>query len=58
MDYPGLPLSARTLQAALVRHGAKATVQEIAGRDHISIISKVGQTDDPTTKAMVEFIQP
>jgi acetyl esterase/lipase len=58
MDYPGLLPSARGLEAALVKQGASATLREITGRDHITIISKAAQPDDPTAKAILEFIKP
>jgi arylformamidase len=55
-DYAGLPLSARTLQAALEKHGAKVASKEITERDHITIIARVAQPDDPTAKQIVDFI--
>jgi acetyl esterase/lipase len=57
-DYAGLPAAAKALQAALQRNGGKSSLAEIADRDHISIIARVGQADDPTTKRIVEFIGP
>ena len=57
-DYAGLPLSARTLTDALKAHGAKAAQQEIADRNHISIIVKIADAEDPAHKAVVEFIKP
>jgi acetyl esterase/lipase len=57
-DYAGLPLSGRTLAAALNAHGAKATDREIVERNHISIIVNAARAEDPLLNAMVEFIKP
>jgi acetyl esterase/lipase len=57
-DYPGLPEVAKQCAAALEKHGVKARQEVIAGRDHISIIVRMTQADDPAVKQIVEFVSP
>jgi arylformamidase len=57
-DLPGLALTAKSLNEAMEKKGGKATVKEIADRDHITIVSKIGQPDDPTTKLIIDFVGP
>jgi acetyl esterase/lipase len=57
-DYPGLPLAGRALAAALERSGVKVTAAEIADRDHITIVSRMGGDADPTARRIVEFVAP
>jgi acetyl esterase/lipase len=55
-DYPGLPAVAKMLDAALRRHGGRATLKEVTDRDHITIVAKIGSPEDPVTAAIVDFV--
>lgn len=56
-DYPGLPACARLLEEGLRKEGVSEERHEIAERDHISIIVKTAQPDDPTAKYVIDFVK-
>jgi hypothetical protein len=53
---PGLPLSARALHTELENAGARVSLHEIPDRNHITMVSRVGQPDDPTTRYIADFV--
>ena len=55
-DIPHLAAQAYRLSSALAREGVRAPVHKIAGRNHYTIIFNVGKDDDPTTAAVLDFI--
>jgi len=57
-DYVGLPAIARSFAVALEKHGVKVRRNEIAGRDHITIIARMAQPEDPAIKQIIEFVAP
>jgi acetyl esterase/lipase len=57
-DYPGLLPVSRLLEGALQGRGVKVRCEEIAQRDHISIITRMAQADDPAVKQIIEFVAP
>jgi acetyl esterase/lipase len=56
-DYPGLPACAKLLEAGLRKQGVPEERHEIPDRDHISIIVKIAQENDPTAKYVIDFVK-
>lgn len=57
-DYAGLGPVAKLLAEGLAKQGVKNSIVEIADRDHISIVGRLGQADDPTAKQITAFVSP
>lgn len=55
-DIPHLAVQAYRLSSALAREGVRAPVHKIDGRNHYTIIFNIGEEDDPTTAAILDFI--
>jgi hypothetical protein len=55
-DLPTLPDMARRFGAALEDKGCRVTVQEIAKRNHNSILFSAIRREDAVARAIVEFI--
>jgi acetyl esterase/lipase len=55
-DYPQLPAQAREFERALKAKGVSAELVYVAGKNHINEIADVYQPDDPTARAMLQFI--
>ncbi|MCX6620855.1 MAG: alpha/beta hydrolase fold domain-containing protein, partial [Acidobacteria bacterium] len=56
-DYPFLPAQAEQFQAALEKAGTSARVVYIPGLNHITEMLNIAAKDDPTVKAVLEFIR-
>lgn len=56
-DFPGFGLQARQLTDLLKQHGNEAEVLEIPAVNHITIITNIGLSGDPTTDAMLQFLR-
>jgi acetyl esterase/lipase len=55
-DYPFLPAQAREFERALKAKGVPAELVYVPGKNHINEIVDVYQPDDPTARAMLQFI--
>jgi acetyl esterase/lipase len=56
-DYFSLPAQARLFHNALLRNGTKSRLFETRGENHISEAFAFLQDDDPTARAMIEFMK-
>lgn len=56
-DLPTLGYQAQVFYRALLDGGARAELFEVPGRDHRTIISFLGQSGDPTTRLVVQFLE-
>jgi acetyl esterase/lipase len=56
-DYLGLPRQARDFAAALRKGFAEATLAYIPGESHISEILNIWKDDDPTARAILNFVK-
>ena len=56
-DYRTADAQAIELFNLLKQHGTEAELLKIPAKDHITIITSVGQVGDPTTEAIVNFIR-
>jgi acetyl esterase/lipase len=56
-DLPTLPEMAGEFQQALVKNGCEVRLQKLAKRNHNSLMFSAIRPDDPTARAMLEFIR-
>jgi acetyl esterase/lipase len=56
-DFPGFDAQARQLLSLLREHENEATLVEIPGRDHVTIIATIGGPNDPTTEEILKFLR-
>jgi len=56
-DLPLLPAMARDMHRQLLKHGNASTLLTIDQRNHNSIIFKAAERDDPTARAIVDFVR-
>ena len=55
-DYPALPAEARNFHAALEAGGVSSQLVYIPDKNHISEIVDIWQGDDPTARAILQFM--
>ncbi len=55
-DFPNMSAQAHTMQTALVALGVAAESAMIPGRDHFTIIQRIGTPDDAATQAMSDWL--
>jgi acetyl esterase/lipase len=55
-DYPYLPAQAREFQQALKAKGVAAGLVYVPGKNHINEIVDIYQPEDPTARAMLQFL--
>jgi hypothetical protein len=55
-DFPTCDQVSQEMCEALKKCDCSAGVREIKGRDHITIIARAIQEEDPTAQALLEFI--
>jgi acetyl esterase/lipase len=56
-DYPLLDYTAEQMGQKLKDHKCEVVTMKMKDRDHISIMKKTTEADDPTQKAILDFIK-
>lgn len=56
-DLPGLGAQARQLASLLKQNGTTVELLEVSATNHVTIITNIGLSGDPTTAAMLAFIR-
>jgi pimeloyl-ACP methyl ester carboxylesterase len=56
-DFPGFDAQARRLLSLLREYENEAALVEIPNRDHVTIITNIGEPNDPTTQEILKFLR-
>jgi acetyl esterase/lipase len=56
-DFPGFDAQARQLLSLLREYGNEAALIQIPNRDHVTIITNIGEPNDPTTQEILKFLR-